>query len=500
MSTQKRVCLWSSYANTHQTGTTPAATAGGFSNTVEVHGGENNGAAQTRLCPATGKYAGLPGLKWMKDVKSFGTFWSGHSSDPDVGGGLTGTTVAHDFAHAGPYSRLQHVHVLDCEGFDRLKIYWTGVCRAYEGLAIDDTAVTTYGSGILVNNQMADSLCVAAAGMPAVDSRDEMYALPKLMRLNENDSLANEGAAGCFASRPTFTCTVNDTLNIQFGLQNGDIVRAFTTVTLPTGMALTTRYFVVQATSTTVKVSLSIGGAPVAITAGTGSGTHTLEVPAKYPGSGRVRGIPFKAAGVESQVNWEPDLWISGGEPLFTQWKGGKYAAATEHWGIYDQVRPAMSFETNSFNTLQNQGGGPPGMFQWGKVYKDAAGIMKSYKFTQAGDRLESSFWLGYPNRTYQAPSSAVGGLTTFSNNGGPPLSITGLARIALIIGAIKLAWHGNGFTGGTVLAQADRLEPHTVVGPNGDDSTFLVSTPVGPAISPRAHVSGSLWAVLIKD
>lgn len=493
MSYQKRVLLWSSHQHEGpDRRIIPAAVAGGFTGAVETHGGENNGAAQARFCPATAKYRNLQGLSWMDDVKSFGAFHSGHSADPVIGGGAAGKVNLHDYVHGGPNTRLEHVHVLDCAGFDTLKIYWTGKCLAYEGLSISDANVLALSTGALVNQMMLDTMCVAAAGMPAIDSSDSMYALPKLMRLNENDSLATEGAPGAVSSRPTFTCTVNDTLNISFGLQNNDIVRAFTTNTLPTGMAVDTRYFVVQATTTTIKVSLSSGGAPVAITGGTGVGVHTLEVPAKYPGSGRRRGIPMAFGGTETQINWEPDLWIAGGEPLWSQWRGGKYPG-TDNWLMYDQIRPALSFEGNNFNTMQNQSGGAPGMLQWGKVYKDAADIMKSYKWTQAGDRLENSMWVGYPNRTYQHTSAQTSGPAIYNNQGGPPLSISGLARIALVIGSIRLSWHGEGLNGGVTWTQAGRADP-------ASGSTYLASSPVGPAVAPRQHVSGSIWAVLSSN
>ena len=91
MSYQKRVLLWSSHAHKGPTGLQiPDAVAGGFTGAVETHGGENNGAAQGRFCPATAKYAQLPGLRWMNDVKTFGTFHSGNSEDPIIGGGSTG--------------------------------------------------------------------------------------------------------------------------------------------------------------------------------------------------------------------------------------------------------------------------------------------------------------------------------------------------------------------------------------------------------------------------
>lgn len=497
MSYQKRVLLWSSHQHEGpDRRIIPAATAGGFQNAVETHGGENNGAAQARFCPATAKYANLQGLRWMNDVKSFGTFWSGHSSDPVIGGGATGKTNLHDFVHGGPNTRLEHLHVIDCAGYDTLKIYWTGKCLGYEGLSISDAAVLANEPGVLVNNQMADCMTIGAAGMPAVDSSDSMYALPKLMRINENDSLANEGKPGSFSSFPTFTVdTATDFVTSNAGVVNNDIVRVSTTSALPAPLVATTRYFVVQANSdgTQFKLSLTSGGAAIDITT-TGTGIHTLTTPAKYPGSGRNRGIPMALGGLETNINWEPDMWISGGEPLYVQWNGGLYPG-DDRWLEYQQVRPALSFEGNNFNNIQNQNGAPA-MLQFGKVYKDSLDIMKSYKWTQAGDRLETSLWLGYPRRTWLSASDAAPSSTLFPNIDASPLSITGLARIVLNIGTIRLSWHGEGFNGGQCWSQSARNTPAG----GGASSTYLVSSPVGPATAPRQHVSGSIWAILTSN
>jgi len=509
MSLQKRVLLWSSHAHRTQGGNPiPAASAGGFENAVETHGGENNGAAQARFCPATGKYSELTGLGWMRDVKSFGSFWSGHSADPVIGGGAAGKTNLHDYVHGGPNTRMEHVHVLDCAGYDTLKIYWTGKCRAYEGLSISDAAVLSENPTLLRNQQMADCMRVAAAGMPVIDSADSMYALPKLMRLNENDSLATEGAEGSFSTFPTFT--TDFTTNIvtsTAGVVNGDIVRLRTSAAdLPDGLLVDTAYFVVQANAagTAFKLSLTLGGAEINIL-DNGTGTHTLVTPAKYPGSGKRRGLPWAAAGLETDINWEPDVWIQGGEPLWAQYKGGLYPgsgadAATNRWTVYDQVVPALSFEGNNFN-VQAGVNGPPGMLQWGKVYKDALGIMKSYKWTQAGDRFETSMWIGYPTRTFQHGSAATSGFNVMANNGGPALSISGLARICLVIGSIRLSWHGEGLNAHMVQDQSSRNEfADSEVSGAGNGSTYLVSSPVAPATAPRQHVSGSIWAVLSSN
>jgi hypothetical protein len=81
----------------------------------------------------------------------------------------------------------------------------------------------------------------------------------------------------------TFTAATSDLITPasqsraggRFEFNNGDIVRILTTGAVPGGLALETDYFVVSATSTTLKLSATLGGSPIDITS-TGTGTHTL--------------------------------------------------------------------------------------------------------------------------------------------------------------------------------------------------------------------------------
>jgi len=72
-----------------------------------------------------------------------------------------------------------------------------------------------------------------------------------------------------------FTAATNDVITCAtHGLSNTDTVRLTTTTTLPAGLSAATTYYVVSATTSTFKLSLTSGGDPIDIT-GTGTGTHT---------------------------------------------------------------------------------------------------------------------------------------------------------------------------------------------------------------------------------
>lgn len=60
------------------------------------------------------------------------------------------------------------------------------------------------------------------------------------------------------------------------GFSDGQLVRLATTGVLPAGLSGDVSYYVVNATSTTFKLSLTLGGSAVDITAAAGGGTHTI--------------------------------------------------------------------------------------------------------------------------------------------------------------------------------------------------------------------------------
>ena len=76
----------------------------------------------------------------------------------------------------------------------------------------------------------------------------------------------------------TFDTSATDTLNVgtDNDFANEDVVYVTTTGTLPTGLAIETKYYVISATATTMKLSTTNGGSAVSITHSSGSGTHTI--------------------------------------------------------------------------------------------------------------------------------------------------------------------------------------------------------------------------------
>jgi hypothetical protein len=90
--------------------------------------------------------------------------------------------------------------------------------------------------------------------------------------------------AGTVTAHPTQTFTAGATYEPDYlecnghGAKNGDQVVVATSGTLPTGLAASTRYYVVEAIPNAFKVSRTPGGQAVDITASSGSGTHTFYI------------------------------------------------------------------------------------------------------------------------------------------------------------------------------------------------------------------------------
>ena len=380
---RQEILLWSSKANGKARTAMDGVGEIGHTwtgDSVELHGGENNGGAQCRLSPATGKYASLPGLSWMNDIRAYGVMWSQNPADSNVGGDSAGIIVDHDYGKGGPDSRLEHVHVIDCAGWDRLTLFWQAKCLAMEGLA--QTAVTDPTTLI----GFADGVTVMAAGMPAIDSSEPMFSIPKLMRLNETDSLASEGQATAFS------------------------------------------------TDTTLQ---------------------------KTPGSGNPRTIPYRWVGGNA-LNTEPEIFIESGAWLLAS-SHGTYPG-TDTFIHYEMVRPSVGFGPLGAAMGSLPGNVCVGMRQWGQSSR--AGVVQRNKMMQAGDKYEFQLRIGYPLNSGSPTAQAFGNGIRHNE-----LYITGLARIALIIGSTAVGW--------------------------GATPTFLASTPVGPAVAPRQHIRGRLWAIL---
>lgn len=83
----------------------------------------------------------------------------------------------------------------------------------------------------------------------------------------------------------TFAAAVDDTITMYgLTLTNGDIVRlANSGGALPAGLSADTTYYVVSASGSTCKLSLTLGGSAVDVT-GTGTGTHYIGYEMPPPG------------------------------------------------------------------------------------------------------------------------------------------------------------------------------------------------------------------------
>jgi len=97
----------------------------------------------------------------------------------------------------------------------------------------------------------------------------------------------------------TFVCSVNDILtHLNINLMPYTRVQFSTTGTLPTGLSPATDYYVIKLTDTTFKVASSyanaVAGTAVAVTTGTGSGTHTINtLLPRYTNGAGVQAIIF---------------------------------------------------------------------------------------------------------------------------------------------------------------------------------------------------------------
>jgi hypothetical protein len=90
-----------------------------------------------------------------------------------------------------------------------------------------------------------------------------------------------ESTTNTLSAFSNFTVGTNDILtHTNINLMPYTRIQVSTTVTLPTGLSAATDYYVIKLTDTTCKVATSyanaVAGTAVSVTAGTGSGTHTI--------------------------------------------------------------------------------------------------------------------------------------------------------------------------------------------------------------------------------
>lgn len=120
----------------------------------------------------------------------------------------------------------------------------------------------------------------------------------------------------------TFTVTIASPAVVTLaghGLQNGDRVRLFTTGALPTNLSANTDYYVKSAATDTFRLATTSGGADIN-TAGSQSGTHTLQLFQHGAGNGSttfnlpdVRGLVMVGAGAHGTMTRANGTAYNGG-------------------------------------------------------------------------------------------------------------------------------------------------------------------------------------------
>ena len=130
------------------------------------------------------------------------------------------------------------------------------------------TATAPAGSLVLWSGDVAPSgwfLCDATAYSASTYSTLAAVMIPKA-------SVFGRGTAvGTF----TVDTSTDIVTSASHGLSDGAIVHVASTTTLPTGLSANTVYYVISATSSTFKLSLTSGGGAIDISS-TGSGTHSV--------------------------------------------------------------------------------------------------------------------------------------------------------------------------------------------------------------------------------
>lgn len=120
----------------------------------------------------------------------------------------------------------------------------------------------------------------------------------------------------------TFTVTIASPAVVTLaghGLQNGDRVRLFTTGALPTNLSANTDYYVKSAATDTFRLATTSGGSDIN-TAGTQSGTHTLQLFQHGAGNGSTtfnlpdaRGLVMVGAGAHGTLTRANGTAYNGG-------------------------------------------------------------------------------------------------------------------------------------------------------------------------------------------
>jgi len=134
----------------------------------------------------------------------------------------------------------------------------------------------------------------------------------------------------------TFTVSSNNTKWIT-----GMAVVLTTTTTLPTGLSLATTYYVIRASSTTIKFASSLAnaqnGTAIDLTAVAGSGTHTITHTLTARTLGEKLGEEGHAMSLTEMLSHNHDLYMTGDQadtsssPYTTEWGGTSSVFSTSN-------------------------------------------------------------------------------------------------------------------------------------------------------------------------
>lgn len=523
---------------------------------MEMHGGENNGGARRVFCPASGSQAFLPtyipsrglwktiptyeggstsvlggtpytfggaavargtmrpGAEEFLAMQSPGSFWSQNPVDPNIG---ANPVKQFDFVTGMPDLRWEHLHIIDCDGYDELTIMFSGETLLYEGLYIDERELLA-GDDIF----FADLVYAAAWGSEYFEGGGPAHVnYPPGIWLNAND-------------------TLNPTTQFSSAAQGTGILNDPSFIDNPT-----TRW-ATGGTGWTITAGISAAYSHVG---GSGTLTQTSANFARALNAGRTYGLRYTISGASGA----PTLALSGvvAAPLslnvangtyyttFTAQAGNFILTATSGAaagltiddifvfeivkpGLAVRNRPPMSFNANhaSFtdnplpaygrqlavlgspyagmfgggltrallgneNTIFGRGhygfqvaNGAPvayGMTQWGTAYRGPAGSSNiSVKGLTTGSRHAVKFKIGENDGMSESASGS-----NVNDAGRYRLRITGLARIFFTV-----CTSGINFVGA----------PPAIIGPERTRSE-----PVGPAIAPRQLMNARMYAKLVR-
>jgi len=471
-------------------------------NNEETHGGENNGGARRVFCPRSAKYSDLPGLSSWTGRRAFGFFESGHGDDPVRGGGVAGQENTVDYITGMPDLRSEHLHAIDCGGFDKLRIVWKAECLDYEGLKIDWSAVPND-----TNNSWADAVFAVAYGEEVVDAALDYVNFPPALWANALDTLAGEGVGSNIGTlqilnNPPLTSGTNWSVAGDFALSAGTAVYTHATgtgtLTQTTGnfagaaiasKKYTLKYEVTSSTvaggtmtltglsSTTVTLPRTNGTHTVTftthatpgnlvITCTSTSGAITLDnifcAQDMRPGADK-RPRPLIMAASNGAFNDSILTAMPGA--LAIRGQSYVYGAATD-MAKYSQIVSPRGLPIVGHQVAW-------GALQWGITAKFSDGSIYGHT-PRGGDRYKVVLDIGNPTMSSGATATPA---TAGADARPVEMNITGLERVYFAMCSVSADFVANLGTG---------LTP-----------TYLHSDPIAPATAPRQHIKGRLYAIL---